>query len=408
MISDINLTINTPVYRRWRFQIFVVTWLAYFGFYLTRKSFIIAKIGIQLDPSMRSLTAESMGWIDGCFLAAYTIGQLVFGIAGDRMGTRKVVAAGMLCSVIAAVAMGVSSLTVMMGVIFFIQGLAQSTGWGPLVKNVGSFFLRRERGFVLGLWCTSYAVGGMIASIYAGYWGDRFGWRYAFFMPAATLLVIWVLFMLFQRNSPEDVGLPVLERDGESDVMHNTAGSQSTSPSWKNLVAVIADRHILLFAAMYFFIKPIRYALLFWGPAYIHARLGTGMARSGFISSLFDFAGVLSDKLFASKRIPVCSLSMLSLGFLLFFMHRLPATSFMLGAGYMVIGFLVYAPDSVISAIAPVDFGVGKRALTAVGFVNCMGSIGAIIGGTVPGFFAHRWGWHGVFLFLGVLTAAGG
>ena len=31
-------------YDRWRWQIFAITWIAYAGFYLTRKSFAVAKI----------------------------------------------------------------------------------------------------------------------------------------------------------------------------------------------------------------------------------------------------------------------------------------------------------------------------------------------------------------------------
>ncbi|MEW6158497.1 MAG: MFS transporter, partial [Verrucomicrobiota bacterium] len=45
------ITVAEPVslkqtYARWRWQIFAVTWLAYAGFYLTRKSFSVAKIEI--------------------------------------------------------------------------------------------------------------------------------------------------------------------------------------------------------------------------------------------------------------------------------------------------------------------------------------------------------------------------
>jgi sugar phosphate permease len=34
---------NDPKYERWRWQVFAVTWLAYVGFYLTRKSFAAEK-----------------------------------------------------------------------------------------------------------------------------------------------------------------------------------------------------------------------------------------------------------------------------------------------------------------------------------------------------------------------------
>src|SRR5438067_1667561 len=155
-------------YERWRWQIFTITWLAYAGFYLTRKSFALAKIGIQRDPKL-SWTDSQLAWIDGAYLTAYAIGQFLFGMAGDRLGTRIVVAAGLLTSVIAAIAMGASTSIVLFGMFFVVQGLAQSSGWGPLAKNISTFFSRRERGSVMGLWSTNYSLGAFIASIIAGY-----------------------------------------------------------------------------------------------------------------------------------------------------------------------------------------------------------------------------------------------
>src|SRR2546421_10277714 len=95
-------------YDRWRWQIFAITYLAYAGFYLTRKSFAVAKIEMG-KPSGLGLSTEQMGWIDGAYLAAYAAGQFLWGVCGDRYGTRKVVLAGLLGSVVTAVAMGASS-----------------------------------------------------------------------------------------------------------------------------------------------------------------------------------------------------------------------------------------------------------------------------------------------------------
>ena len=84
-------------------------------------------------------------------------------------------------SVLAAVAMGASTWVVLIGIFFCIQGLCQSTGWGPLSKNFGNFFSQHERGTKMGWWNTCYAVGGLVAGVYAGYWADQMGdWRFAF------------------------------------------------------------------------------------------------------------------------------------------------------------------------------------------------------------------------------------
>ena len=56
------------IYQRWRWQIFIITWLAYAGFYFTRKSFAVAKIGLAKDPSVH-MNDVQMGAIDGANLA---------------------------------------------------------------------------------------------------------------------------------------------------------------------------------------------------------------------------------------------------------------------------------------------------------------------------------------------------
>jgi OPA family sugar phosphate sensor protein UhpC-like MFS transporter len=55
--------------------------LAYAGFYLTRKSFSVAKIGVGEGTAI-GLTQAQLAWIDGGFLVAYAIGQFLWGMAG--------------------------------------------------------------------------------------------------------------------------------------------------------------------------------------------------------------------------------------------------------------------------------------------------------------------------------------
>lgn len=405
-------------YERWRWQIFAITWLAYAGFYLTRKSFAVAKIGMQQDPDLR-MSDVQMGWIDGVNLAAYAIGQFLFGIAGDKVGPRRIVLAGMFGSVVTAVAVGASRWTVLLGLLFFVQGLCQSTGWAPLSKNMSSFFSRRERGKVMGFWCTNYPVGGLIALLLAGCAGDALGWRYAFHVPAIGLGVIAVLFWLLQRNRPEDVGLPPIEEyHGEpvAILANGATAAREAEGSWAVIREVLTNRMVILLAVVYFLIKPARYAILAWGPKYINARLGTGMATSGMVSAMFELAGApgailagyVSDRYLGSRRMPVCVVCLLLLGAALFTLDRLQASAWILGGCLFAIGLLLFAADSMIVGASAVDFGTKKGASTAVGVINATGSIGGMLGGSVPGFVNRLWGWGGVFGLLGGMTFLAG
>lgn len=412
----------------WRWRIFAITWLAYFGFYLTRKSFAVAKIGMGTDAALGSanyspisartdgrvgLTDASMSWIDGAYLTAYALGQFVWGIAGDKVGTRWVVLCGLFGAVVAAVLMGASTLTVAFAIFFCLQGLFQATGWAPLAKNVGNFFPPRERGVIFGVWSTNYAVGGLVASAFAGWCGDQFGWRWAFYLPAAALLGIAILFWVFQRDRPEDVGLAPIE----SGPAAPGDAAEPDEGTWRETWAVITNPNVIILSLVYFFLKPTRYAILFWGPSYVHAKLGTDMTQSGLISGQFELAGIpstlaagiISDKFFGARRMPVCIVALLLLGVALFFFDRLPANQFALTGGFFVLGLFLYAPDSIAAGAAAADFGSRRGTSTAAGWINGWGSVGAVIGGTIKG-LAERfgWSWSEVFTFLAGLTILAG
>ena len=410
---------DNPRYERWRWQVFAITWLTYFGYYLTRKAFSVAKIGMEQDPQFH-ITHDEMAWIDGIYLATYAVGQFAAGILADRAGTRKIVAIGMFGSALTAAAMGASPVTSILGVLIGLQGLCQSTGWAPLVKNMGNFFSQRERGTVISLWSTNYAVGGMVASVFAGYWGDLLGWRWAFFAPAVTVLAIWVLFVIFQRNRPEDVDLPSVEEyHGEETAVLSETDTAEVSTvtiqqegSWQNVKRVLSNRTVLVICLAYFLTKPTRYAILLWGPMYLHQKLDSGMAESGALSALFELAGifgaitagVVSDRVFGSRRMPICVIALVLLGVFMLVIDQLPATRLVLGASYLFIGFFVFMPDTILNGPAAVDFGTKRGAGTVAGIVNGSGSVGAVLGGTLPGIFADRWGWSGVFTLLGVMA----
>jgi OPA family sugar phosphate sensor protein UhpC-like MFS transporter len=416
-----QLSGENPRYERWRWQIFAITWLAYAGFYLTRKSFSVAKIELA-KPAVMGLSKADMSWMDGANSVAYALGQFGWGMLGDKAGTRRVIILGMLVSVIAAMLSGASNTVLFLGALLTVQGLVQASGWAPLAKNIGEFFSQRERGRVMGWWCTNYAFGGFIASSPAALavrWGG--GWRYAFWAPALGLLLIWVLFIAFQRNRPEDAGLPAIENyHGETETVAAPTATpdQEAEGSWTVIAEVLGSPMVWLLAAVYFLVKPTRYLILYWSPVYVNERLGTGTTESGILGSMFDLAGplgtlaggYLSDRVFQSRRMPVGILALVTLAILMITFQYLPLTKMAIAGGFFVAGFLIYIPDSLISGTAAIDFGTKKGASTASGIVNGCGSIGQIIGVTLPGWVGKLLGqgheiWNPIFFGLGLALA---
>ncbi|WP_029108601.1 MFS transporter [Mycobacterium sp. URHD0025] len=401
---------TVPRYRRWRIQIFAVTWIAYAGFYFTRQAFSVAKLGILEDPILSiSLTKSTLANLDAAYLAAYAAGQFVWGQVSDRFGPRVVILGGLAISAIATVFMGLLPALVFLLPLMIVQGLAQSTGWSPTLSNMAQFFSIGERGRVLGLWSTNYAFGGLVAAPILGWAAyDVFGsWRAAFFTGAAIVVGVFVLVLLFQRNKPQDVGLPSIEeyrasedaREGvELDDSPEAEAVAEPKPTWQeSLKAVLSDRMVRTLGASYFLLKPARYAILLWGPVIVAERLVDGdKFQAVAIPVAFGVAGVIapillgriSDRVFSARRVPACVISLGMLVAVLALFGPLTATGnpWIMVAVLGLIGLSVYGADAMISCVAAVDFGTSKHAGTAAGFINCCGSVGAILGGLLPGY----------------------
>ncbi len=409
-------------YRRWRWQIFSITWLAYAGFYLTRKGFSVAKVALGPGTAV-GLTVPQLSAIDVSYNVAYCIGMFVFGIAGDRLGTRRIIVASMLVSAVVGAAMGFSATALAFSVLLVIQGVVQSTGWAPLTKNVGYFFARHERGLILGLWCTNYSLGGFLATNFAGTAGGWFGWPFAFWLPAATLVGVWLLFVLLQRDRPEDVGLPPVEEYHERSELpaaeqpdRGDAESPQRDDAWQIARQVLAEPIVWLMCAVYFCIKPVRYLFLFWMPLYAHEKLGTAMGGSALVSSVFELGGplgmllggLISDRLLSARRVPVAVVSLVCLGTLVYFFDKLPAQAWLLSGMLLLMGAFTYAADSLVTCTSAVDFGTKRGASTAAGVINGCGSIGQILGAALPGLIPASWGWQGCFSIVAAGAVAAG
>jgi MFS transporter, OPA family, glycerol-3-phosphate transporter len=406
-----------PRYERWRWQTFGITWLIYAGFYLTRQSFNAAKVVIAEGPL--SFAREQLGRIDATYLAVYSLGQFFCGPLADRFGPRKVLLFGLALSVLAAVGSGCSTILVSFLVFAALQGVAQSTGWSAASKAMSSWFSLRERGRVLGWWCTHYTAGAAVATPFAGWlivsWGGFVPagipghdiapfWPAAFWGPAIVLSVVLVLSWFLLVNRPEDVNLPPIEvYHGEASSVKAVASAleRDEPATWDAIREVLRTRSVWLLAMAYFPVKLSRYSLYLWGPMFVKESLGTDVLTSTITSAWMPIGGMvgiivsgyISDNLLQSRRAPVIVTSLLATaGVMLIGLWPID-NLWVMRCYFFSIGMFLYGPDSMISSTAAIDFGTKRGAGSATGFVNGIGSIGAILGGYLPGIMTDAKSW---------------
>jgi len=376
---------QTKKFKQWRILIFASTWLTYAGFYFCRQPFFVVKKAIGDSLSLDPVTLSNLGT---AYLIAYAVGQFVNGWLGKKIGSRLLVLSGLLLTIVSNLVFGFSNSFWTFCLFMVVNGLAQSSGWPGTVGNLAYWFHRKERGTVLGFWSTCYQLGGVAAKAFAAYLLGKWGWHASFFGGTVVVMLVWIFVVIFQRNKPEDVGLPGLIEKEEGD-----AKSQSLKQGGGWTREVITT--IFILGMVYFFIKFLRYAFWSWSPYFLCDTFGMKGSNAGYLSTLFDlggflgvlFAGFLSDRLFKGRRNQIALLMAFGMMAGCFFLWHFGAKSvFLFTLGTFVIGFMLYGPDSLASCTGAIDVGSTKGAVMAAGIINGMGSLGPILQEKVIGY----------------------
>ena len=213
------------------------------------------------------------------------------------------------------------------------------------------------------------------------------------------MCVMWALL----RNRPQDVGLPPIEQyHGEPESLIDEGERLDSAPegSWQLIGKVLSSPMIWTLAIAYFPIKLARYSFTLWGPLYVQESLGTTGFPSALTAAWMPIGGVvgvvasgyISDKMFQSRPAPVTVLSLIAAAAVMLLGLLRIDEIWMMRAFFFLAGLFLYGPDSMVSATAAIDFGT-KRRRAAVGFINGVGSFGAVLGGFLPSVLTSKADW---------------
>jgi len=337
----------------------------------------------------------------------YMLGQFLSGYLSDRWGPRLIVSIGLLIAVVANMTMGMTGSLLAFVFLMGTNGLGQSTGWSGLIKNMTPWFRPNERGVIMSWWSTCYVIGAFLATIFATYWATNetfladLGWRRAYIMPALILAIITILYAVFSRNRPPDVGLPILVQEEEVNI-----SNESKDEQFHIIKRLTSKSELWVASFIYFVLKLTRYVFLFWLPLYMVEALNYSNQESGYLSSVYELvgffgiiaAGYISDHYLNSKRFPVVAV-MLFLMAIFCFVQPFLATFGMVAIGINIglIGVMTYGPDSILSGATAMDIGGKKGAAMAAGIINGVGSAGQLLSPFIAAFISDKFGWNALF-----------
>ncbi|HDS74836.1 MAG TPA: MFS transporter [Firmicutes bacterium] len=391
--------------RTWRIRIFVVTWLAYVGYYFTRKHL----------PVVQPLFLEEYGWsmfdlgvIAAAFQLTYAVGQLVMGAVGDRFGARRLLLVGMIATLAMSLFSGLATTVSAFIVIWLVNGFAQATGWPATVATMARWFPRKTRGRVMGWWTTNYMVGDTLAtwlaaaSIAAAPTALT-AIRWGFWIPALAFCVVIFVVWKWHREAPEDVGIYEVP---------DTNGPNGRAVHWRDLAAVVKVPGLWVAAVITGALKFAMYVFFFWTVTYLVDARGYSDAAAGYLAALLPLggaagaicAGWTSDRLFTGRRIPVAVILLFVLAVVTVAIPYTSSDPYVLAALFLVAGFAIYGPESLLAGAGAIEYAPAGAMGTAVGFVNAIGSLAGIPAGLATAAIAESFGWEAVFWMVAALA----
>ncbi|XP_063293022.1 glucose-6-phosphate exchanger SLC37A2-like [Pelobates fuscus] len=433
----IRLLRSVPRDARYRGFIFVLTFLIYTSYHLSRKPISIVKSQLHQNcsalpnppanisendttwcdwaPFEKSNYKELLGSLDTSFLVAYAIGMFFSGMIGERLPLRYYLSGGMvLCGIFSSL-LGLGYYWNIHALWYFIlfqilSGLVQTTGWPTVVACMGNWFGKGKRGFIMGIWNSHTALGNILGSLIAGAFVST-SWGLSFIVPGIIIGAMGVICFFFLIEYPEDVGCTPPESSEESstdDVGDIQVTSTSTEAIFKNepldnvddpenhpigehpqaisFLGALRIPGVVEFSLCLLFAKLVSYTFLYWLPLYIANVADFDPEKAGDMSTLFDaggivggiLAGAISDLTGASAM--TCAIILVLTAPMLFIYNEFGKTDVTVTIVMLLIcGMLVNGPYSLISTAVSADLGTHK---SLHGNAKALSTVTAIIDGS--------------------------
>jgi len=265
----------------------------------------------------------------------------------------------------------------------------------------------------MALWATCYQLGSILAKAFATFMLAVASAAWSFWGASIILMGVWVVFLIFERDRPEDVGLePMIEEVEVSPEEQAQVVAETTSGGWQRQVLL----SIIFMGATYFVFKFLRYALDSWSPLALKELFGLSEANAGYISTAFDwvgflgvlFAGWFSDRFFAGRRYQtVVWMRVGMLGAFAFLAVVGVQSVWLFAIGLSLCGFMLMGPDSLLSGVGAIDVAGRDKAVLAAGIINGLGSIGPVFQEEIIGYLLDHHGYNSVFNLLVGVSALG-
>ena len=239
----------------------LVTFGAYVSVHAGRKAFTNTK-AIAMD--VLGLDSTVAGALDATFMLAYAVGLVWLGRLGDRVRDPNDILVFSLASmsvlqVLFACLLYTNSSTILLFIVWILNGMVQSLAWPCCVKLVGvSLSGGANSSTVFSVWACNGIVGNICCSLLSAFVLDHVdSGRVGLLVVFGITSICNIVAILWLKTC----NYPAMHSDG----VHE----EDTSESIMSLKTCLGLRGVIDYSMCHAFVKGVAYAMFFWLPFYL-------------------------------------------------------------------------------------------------------------------------------------------
>ncbi|MGE6362538.1 MFS transporter [Bacillus paramycoides] len=246
---------NTPKYS-WIILLFIVA-----SGMITQVDKII--IGLVSVPVMKELHLSPSQWglVGSSFFSFFTFSSIILGGMADSKNTKKMLTwMSLAWLIVQFVTPFVSSLSLL---VFTRIILGAGEGAAPALSTaiVGKWFPKHRHGIGFGAVLCGATIGPAIATPLLISLINQYGWRSAFLVMGIVGLIVLVLWVIFGKESPQEIGLPSFHQEEQHP-------STLSKVSWRQFLPHLLSKNfvfIILCGGCAYWLLSVQ---AIWFPAY--------------------------------------------------------------------------------------------------------------------------------------------
>lgn len=367
------------------------------------------------------LSNVQLGWVFSSFLAGYALFQTPGGRLADRLGPRRVLAAGVIwwgifTALTASVPSSIAGALWLFVSARFLLGAGEAVMFPASNQFVSRWIPNQERGIANGWIFAGVGAGAGLSPPLITYIMVHYGWRTSFWICALIGLLAGLIWFIWARDDPAQhhaVSASELEfiRRGI------TAGEVVEHPPLAAWSSILKSRDVWAITLSYFSFGYVAWIFFSWFYLYLAQVRNLNLKASAYYAMLPFLAmaaccplgGFISDRLTHrwGARVGRCYLAaivILLAGVFLVLgseVHSARLASVVLAGGA---GALYLAQSSFWSVTAGL---AGPSSGSVSGFMNMGAQIGGMVTASLTPFIASRLGWTASFLVAAALCLFG-